>query len=495
MRSALLAALAAIGIPVATGAATGCSLVAGYESLHLAPDAADSPNVGDAGVLPALDPSSAIVYSAYPTIFSPMGDLAGVTAQLERIHELGFNVLSLMPVTPIGQATGGHPSYQSPYCVHDYYAINASYGSPLDLGTLVGQAHALGIYVILDEELNHTAWDNPLIEQHPEFYLHSDGNPENVASIEQAFTFADVAQLDYDTTPSGLQAYMTTMLEYWLTTYGVDGFRFLTAEAPPPPGTPTIPASFWQQLHASLVTVKSDVVMWADEEDPALGGDPFELDYGWTLRGGEANASGGAGLLQVTNGAPASELQQAWQAQTTGFSGVHHVALLQNWDIGPDLQVYGGLAGTMAAATFDFTIDGVPMLWNGEEVGSESNAPDTQAPIDWSGPDAATLTSFYSSLVGLRRSHTTLQGGTLAWVSNSAASQVASFTRSDAGGTFLVAINFSSSAATGTFTLGGAASGWSDVSPVGSPGGMSHALPPAFSLAPYDFAVFSASAN
>ena len=31
--------------------------------------------------------------------------------------------------------------------------------------------------------------------------------------------------------------------------------------------------------------------------------------------------------------------------------------------------------------------------------------------------------------------------------------------------------------------------------PVGSPGGMSHALPPAFSLAPYDFAVFSASAN
>ena len=50
-------------------------------------------------------------------------DLAGVTAQLSRIHDLGFDVVYLLPVTPIGQAIDSHPSYGSPYCVHDYAAI------------------------------------------------------------------------------------------------------------------------------------------------------------------------------------------------------------------------------------------------------------------------------------------------------------------------------------------------------------------------------------
>jgi cyclomaltodextrinase len=494
---------ARLGVALGTGALltlAACSMLAGYENLYYGLPSGDGGDLGDAGVvrgtgdaeaaapLPAIALGGSAIYSVYISIFSPGGDFGGVSAQLDRIHALGFDVLSLMPVTPVGQPINGHPSFGSPYSVSDFYAVNPAYGTPTDLSTLIGAAHARGMYVILDEELNQTSWDNPLIEQHPEYYVHTDGNPSNPASIAQAFGYADVAQLDYATTQYGLQNYMTQMLVYWLRTYGVDGFRFTTVDMPP--GDPVIPDSFWRDLRTSLVAVSPNVLLWADEEDPSLAGAPFALDYGWNLRGGEPGATGGAGLQQVTNGADAGELEQTWQTQKTGFANVLHTTLLQTWDFNVDLDVYGGVGGTMAAATFNFTIDGVPMLWNGEEVGATTGGADTHTPIDWSSPNASSFTAFYSSLVALRNGSSALQQGTLSWLANTAPGQVASYVRGASGEQYLVLINFSSSPATGT--LASPPSGaWTDVSPSGSPGGKSHTAPPApFSLAPYDFAVF-----
>jgi glycosidase len=451
-----------------------------------AADATDASPAKDAGSLPPLDLASAAIYGVYPSIFSAGGKLADVTAQLPRIHALGFDVVWLMPVTPVGQPTGGHPASGSPYCVHDYTTVNPDYGTSADLVALVQAAHALGVRVILDEVLNHTAWDNPLVTQHPEYYLHSDGNPQNVASIEQAFTFADVAQLDYKS-QNGLAAYVTQMLSTWVTAYDLDGFRFDTADAPYGDGR-MIPASFWLALQASLEGVKPGLLLLGEEQDPALADAPFQLDYGWTLQG----QYGPGGLKQVANGADASLLQSAWTAQKAGEPAtMQHMTLLQDWDMDADLSMYGGAAQTMAAATFDFTIDGVPLLFAGEEVGNDRSGDNTHTPIDWTGPNAATFGSFYASLLALRNGATALRRGAVTWVTSSAPSHVASFTRSDASATYLVLVNFAGSAVTGTVAAP-AANGWTDVSPAGSPGGHAHPLPPSLSLAAYDFAVFEA---
>src|SRR5262249_23712064 len=134
----------------------------------------------DSGSAP-IDLSTATIYAVYPKIYSQAGTFAAVTSDLRRIHDLGFDVVYLMPVTPIGQATGVHPSFGSPYCVHDYYGINPAFGTQQDLTTLVSSAHALGMRVLFDQVLNHTAWDNALLTQHPEYYVHDDGNSQNVA--------------------------------------------------------------------------------------------------------------------------------------------------------------------------------------------------------------------------------------------------------------------------------------------------------------------------
>jgi cyclomaltodextrinase / maltogenic alpha-amylase / neopullulanase len=457
-------------------------------------DAASSqngaPDLGattDGGRLGPIALGSAAIYSVFPNLYSQAGTFAAVTQDLQRIHDLGFDVLYLSPVTPVGQASGSHPAYGSPYCVHDYMAINPAFGDAADLKLLVQTAHALGMYVILDEVLNHTAWDNPLITQHPEYYLHSDGNPQNVASIEQAFTYADVAQLDYKTPANGLAAYMTNMLTYQIQTFDIDVFRFDTADAPYGAAR-MIPLGLWQALRQSLAQVKSGLLLLGEEEDPDLAIDPFALDYGWHLQG----LYGMGGLRQVATGSDASLLQQAWSYEHTGWpAAMLHMTLLQDWDLEEDLKLYGGVANTMAAAVFTFTMDGVPLLFNGEEVGNDNSGVNTRAVIHWSSPNAAAFTPFYKSLVALRKSNPALQQGSVTWIANSAASSVASYTRTSANVTFLVAINFSDAAVTGTLAAP-TANGWTDVTPAGSPSGTSHPVPPTLSLLAHDFAVFRA---
>ena len=238
----------------------------------------DASSAFECGSLAPINQSSATLYSVFPDIYSSAGTLAAITVDLPRIRDLGFDVVYLLPVTPLGQPTGSHPAFGSPYCVHDYYAINPAYGAVQDLVALVESAHAVGLHVILDEVLNHTSWDNALIAQHPEYYLHSDGNPQNVDSIEEAFTFADVAQLDYKTPGNGLATYIVDMLAYWLKTYDVDGFRFDTADDPSGSGR-MIPATFWQSLRTQLEAVKPGILMLGEEQDAELNSFTLKRDH------------------------------------------------------------------------------------------------------------------------------------------------------------------------------------------------------------------------
>jgi glycosidase len=282
---------------------------------------------------------------------------------------------------------------------------------------------------------------------------------------------------------------MTTMLTYWIKTYDVDGFRFDTADNPYGSGR-MITSAFWKAMAAQLATVKPGLLLLGEEEDPDLAEAPFELDYGWALQG----LYGAGGLRQVASGGGSATLiEQAWTAQATGYpAGMRHMTLLQDWDLDEDLKLYGGVPSTLAAATFAFTIDGLPLLFSGEEVGNDNSGVNTHTVIDWSSPNAATFTPFYKSLLALRKGSSALQQGAVTWVGNSSASSVVSYTRSDASATFLVTINFSGTAASGTVSAPTTANGWTDVSPAGSPGGTKHAAPPALSLEAFDFAVFRA---
>ena len=431
--------------------------------------------------VPPLWPANSVIYTVYPAIFSPGGNFAGVTAQLPRLRNLGVSVLWLMPVTPIGQPVGSHPAFGSPYCVHDFFAVNSDYGTEDDLKTLVSTAHKLGLKVILDEVLNHTAWDNALTTQHPDWYVHTDGNPKNPASIQQAFTYPDVAQLNYAN--PDLRAYMVGMLQFWRVQYGVDGFRFDTASNPDGPGR-MIPADFWLDLGQQLRTSKPDILLLGECQSVDLALKPFPLDYGWSMYDA---------LKAAFNGGDATtRVQGSWQYEQNAFpAGMQHMAIQDDWDTNRDVSAYNGAAGAQAAAVFHFTSVGIPLLYNGMEIGNAGGANNPHTPIDWTNADPR-FAGFYQRLVALRRKTPALQTGDMAWITNSVPSQVLTYTRTGGGQQFLIEINCSGAAASGTVTVP-AEPQWTQVSITGVLPKTLHAVPSEISLQPKEFVVYKRS--
>ena len=479
--SALLAATVGTTLFAVT---TGCGKAHAPVSVAAVTPATASKTAAASAAAP-LWPASSVIYTLYPEIFSPQGNFAGVTAQLPRLKALGVTDVWVMPVTPVGQPINGHPALDSPYCVQDFYGINPKYGTDADLKTLIGTAHKMGLRVILDEVLNHSAWDNALITQHPEYYVHSDGNASNPASISMAFNYSDVAQFNYAN--PGLRAYMTKMLQFWITEYDVDGFRFDSANNPDGPGR-KIPADFWQQLGADLRGTNPNILMLGEEETPDLAHKPFALDYAWRMYD-----PAGHGALKNAADGDASQVETAWQSQVTDFpAGMQHMAVQDDWDTPRDINSFGGPAGAVAVAVFNFTTTGVPLIYNGMEIGNAAGATNPHAPIVWTGGNPQ-FPTFYHQLIALRRSSPAFTTGTMTWLPNTTPKQLLSYTRSGGGSEFLVEINPTAAPASGKINAA-VGSGWKAVPLTGAQvtGAQTGAAPalPQVSLPPKSFAVY-----
>ncbi len=435
---------------------------------------------------PPTWPASSVIYTLYPEIFSPQGNFAGVTAQLPRLKALGVTDVWIMPVTPVGQPINGHPSVDSPYDVHDYYGIDPRYGTAADLHTLIDTAHKLGMRVLLDEVLNHTSWDNALITQHPEYYVHTGGDVHNPATIQMAFNYSDVAQLDYAN--PALRSYITKMLRYWITQYQVDGFRFDSANNPDGPKR-KIPADFWQQLGTDLRQTKPDVLMLEEGETPDLAHQPFALDYAWRMYD-----PGGHGALKTAADGDASAVEPAWRSQVSDFpAGMQHMAVQDDWDTPRDVNSFGGPAGAMAVAVFNFTTTGIPLLYNGMEVGNSAGERNPHAAIKWSNGDPR-FTTFYKALIALRHSSPAFTSGTMTWLPNTTPHQLLTYTRTGGGSEFLVAINPTATAAQGSISAA-VGSGWKAVPIAGMQTAAAPAGLPSVGLPPRGYAVYRRLSN
>jgi glycosidase len=371
-----------------------------------------------------------VIYEIYPRDFSEQGNFAGVTAQLDRLKELGVNILWLMPIHPIGQEKKKGP-IGSPYAVRDYYAINPDYGTADDLKRLVREAHARGMKVIIDIVANHTSWDSVMMKW-PEFYVH-----DASGKITYPHDWTDVAKLNYDNPQ--LRRYMIDMLKFWVRDFDLDGFRCDVAG--------DVPTDFWEQARAEVEKVKPDIVMLAEAEKPELIVRAFDLDYSWNLH---------STLTDVLQGRkPASALREAWASDAAKYPrGALRMRFSDNHDERRAIARFGE-RGALAASALMFTLDGVPMLYNGMEVGdtTESGAPALfyRLPVFWPIVERRPeFPRFYRQMIALRKEHAALRGGELVWLRNSDESRVLSFLRRAAGEEVVVVINLSTQPFAGT---------------------------------------------
>ena len=125
----------------------------------------------------------AVIYQIYPKSFQDsngdgIGDLPGILSRLDYLHKLGVDALWLSPVLASPQVDNG-------YDVSDYQDIDPMFGTMEDMRTLIREARARGIGILMDLVLNHTSdqhrWflearkskDNP----YHDYYIWRDGVP------------------------------------------------------------------------------------------------------------------------------------------------------------------------------------------------------------------------------------------------------------------------------------------------------------------------------
>lgn len=194
-----------------------------------------------------MDPRFRTVYQIWPRSFldtngDGIGDLPGITAKLDYIHELGVDVLWLSPIYP-------SPNRDYGYDVADYCAIHPDFGTMADFDTLLAQAKKRGIGIVLDWVPNHTsdqhAWfqqalADPLSPYRDYYYFRKGKNgkePNNWMSFfggsswtkdeksgEYYLTSFTPQQPDLNWENPAMRREMYQMMRFWLDK-GVAGFR------------------------------------------------------------------------------------------------------------------------------------------------------------------------------------------------------------------------------------------------------------------------------
>jgi cyclomaltodextrinase len=372
-----------------------------------------------------------VVYEVFPRNFSGEGNFNGITARLDELKDLGVTILWLMPIHPQGEKMR-KGTLGSPYAVRDYYAINPDYGTEAELKRLVSEAHQRGLKVIIDVVANHTAWDSVLM-QHPEFYK-QDASGKIIPPVKE---WTDVAGLNY-ANPK-LREYMIAMLKHWIDPAGadLDGYRCDVAAE--------VPTSFWEEARAELTKVKPDIIMLAEASKPELLTNAFDLDYSWPLHSTLNDI--------LLRGAPATEFKRSWDESQRQFpKGSLHLRFSDNHDEARAVARFSA-KGALAASVLMFSLDGVPLLYNGMEVGDATESGDPalfeKLPIFWHPKERPPLREIYQGLIKLRNQYPAFHNDRVVWLHNSDEANLVTIMRLDEKDEFVIVINFSNRPITG----------------------------------------------
>ncbi|GAA4419745.1 alpha-amylase family glycosyl hydrolase [Nibrella viscosa] len=294
---------------------------------------------------------NATIYEVNVRQFSPKGTFAAVEEHLPRLKELGADIIWLMPIYPIGtEKRLGRLG--NPYAVANYTAVNPDFGTMADFKSLVRRAHDVGLRVIIDWVPDHTSWDHPWINEHPDWYVQKNGRIISPVTNEGKPTgWNDVAQLNYNN--PDLRASMIKAMQFWVKEADVDGFRLEVAGM--------VPNDFWQEARAALDRLKPVFLLSEWDNDPAH----FKwsnANYGWNLyhllkdiAAGKRPAAAIDTLLNHNQ-----RNYPAWYYQMH-FIHTHD----ENSHRGTLQETFGPAADVFAVLTA--TLEGMPLIYNGME--------------------------------------------------------------------------------------------------------------------------------
>jgi starch synthase (maltosyl-transferring) len=249
--------------------------LAGVETLTLedALDPALAPKLGREAETTALplevivDRERARFGSWYELFPRSWGGFAGVEAQLPRLAELGFDVIYLPPIHPIGRThrKGRNNSLEarpddpgSPWAIGGpeggHTAVNPELGSLADFDRLVKRAQELDIEIALDFAIQCSP-DHPWLDEHPDwFHRRPDGTLKYAENPPKRYQ--DIYNVNFESDDcESLWVALREVVLFWVG-HGVRAFRVDNPH--------TKPVAFWEWLIREVQTAHPDVIFLSE---------------------------------------------------------------------------------------------------------------------------------------------------------------------------------------------------------------------------------------
>lgn len=375
-----------------------------------------------------------VMYQIQLRSFTQEGTLKAAEERLPYLKDLGVTIVYLVPVMKMDddmdrrfwsprQIKSGFNNPKNQYRISDYFHVDEEYGTDRDLKDFCAAAHRLGMKVLFDLVYFHCGPTSPLLKEHPEFTWR---NPDGTVKMGP-WRFP---KLNFDV--PALREYLLWNMEYLIREYGADGFRCDVGNG--------IPLDFWHDAR--------------DRIDRASGGLAVMLSEGFTNCNQYKAFDGDYGWFP---GLSPRKLRQVWQGREQGCPvGARFVNHYENHDIATDerprRELRWGRAAVDQVLTCMFTIDGVPLLFTGNEIADSDpkHSMFGKTPMDWTQLDREPGKSRHAlvkRLAALRRDNpvfTDFNGAAgLVWLDTTAPESVSAFVRRNGRDKVIVVQNWS----------------------------------------------------
>ena len=333
---------------------------------------------------------------------------------------MGFNTIWVLPVTEIPGDVDNQINIG--YNIVDFFKVESSYGTDQDYKDFVNAAHEIGLKVIQDITPNHTGREHPFAQEallygdysqywnyyQTEFITHNTNGLGQCVTPEGIYYYCGFsdALLNYNWSDLDARKYMIDVYDYWVREFGIDGYRFDVYWGPhrkygeSNSGTP---------VRTSLKHIKPDILLLGEDDGTGPGTEVLYAD-----RNGGLDASYDFAFYfdAVRNfGFTAASVNTLHSKLFNGgfYPGEnsYFMRFMESQDEDRISYFYNSFEKTMPMAAVIFTAPGMPMMYNGQEVGFGKGITSSQDArrrgiIDWNFAGRDLLTPHYQKIAQIR---------------------------------------------------------------------------------------------
>lgn len=366
---------------------------------------------------------SAIIYEITPGTFVKNGTFTDIMQKLPELKKLGVNTIWLQPIFKTHFKGQG-------YDVTDYFTLRPDFGDEVQLQQLITTAKKLQLRVILDFVPNHTSVFHPYAvdvaaqgkaSKYYNYFQHTTDNvPYSSLYKTDSLGFVHyfwnhLVNLDYNN--EEVKKWIIDACKYWVQKFDIDGYRFdavwaVNARAP----------SFGKRLQSELKSIKPGLLLLAEDKgaDASVYQKGFDAAYDWEIDTAwishwswqyEYSPRNDLTIFNHLVIAKRSELLR--KALFHNGDSIHpRLRFIENNDLPRFIKIHG-LERTKMAAALLFSLPGIPLIYNGQEIGSTVH-PYSSNPVFLKDQtieslDSNNLFPYYEKLIDLRKKYECLR--------------------------------------------------------------------------------------